>query len=101
MSSSISEPQRHFDWVAEHGMRARAVQRDFHQQLLRHFRHHIPEDSSVLECGCGTGELIAGLRPRRGLGIDISPVMLAMAKARYGSEANLQFIETDVHVYCF
>ena len=101
MSSSISEPQRHFDWVAEHGMRARAVQRDFHQQLLRHFRHHIPEDSSVLECGCGTGDLIAGLRPRRGVGIDISPVMLAKAKERYGSRANLQFIEMDAQAERF
>lgn len=101
MSSLISDPQQHFDWVAEHGQRARAVQRDFHQQLLRHFRHHIPRDSSVLECGCGTGELIAGLQPRHGVGADISPAMLARAKDRYGAESNLQFIEMDVQAESF
>jgi SAM-dependent methyltransferase len=96
MSSLYSEPQQHFDWIAEHGTRARAVQQDFHRQLLRHFRHHIPEETSVLDCGCGTGELLAGLKPRRGLGVDFSPAMIARAKVRHGSESKLEFTEMDV-----
>lgn len=101
MSSLFSEPQQHFDWIAEHGAHARGVQQDFRRQLLRHFRHHIPEESSVLDCGSGIGDLLAGLKPRRGLGVDFSPVMLAKAKDRYGSESSLQFIEMDVQTGCF
>lgn len=37
----------------------------------------------VLELGCGTGSLLAALRPERGVGIDISPEMIARARALY------------------
>lgn len=37
----------------------------------------------MLDLGSGTGELLAKLRPSRGLGIDISPKMVELAKAAY------------------
>ena len=43
----------------------------------------IPEGKSVLELGCGTGRLLAALKPRRGLGIDISPAMIRQARKQY------------------
>jgi len=43
----------------------------------------IPEGSSVLEIGCGTGTLLARIRPSRGVGVDISPKMIAIAAAKY------------------
>ena len=86
----------HFNWVADNDAQARRAQADFHAQLLQHFRHHIPEGSRVLECGCGMGDLLAGLRPASGVGVDFSPAMLAKAHARHGNQAGLSFQELDV-----
>lgn len=88
--------RQHFDWVAAHDARARRVQGGFHAQLLAHFRHQIPEGESVLELGCGAGDLLAGLAPRRGLGVDFSPAMIAKARARHGAQPGLEFRELDV-----
>lgn len=86
----------HFDWVADNDAGPRRVQHDFHAQLLRQFRHHIPEGGRVLEIGCGAGGLLAGLRPERGLGIDLSPRMIARARATHGAQAGLEFRVQDI-----
>lgn len=72
---------RHFDWVSEHDGRPRRVQRGFHAQIAAQLRRLIPEGASVLEAGCGRGELLRALRPGRGVGIDLSPRMLEQARA--------------------
>jgi SAM-dependent methyltransferase len=88
--------QRHFDWTAENDRKARAVQKDFHAQLLAVHRHHIPGNSRVLEWGCGSGELLRGLEPSVGLGIDVSPKMLEKAQAGQNT-ASLRFEVGDLH----
>ena len=92
----MNKLRAHFDWVGANDSRPRAAQGDFHAQLLRHFRHHIPAGSRVLECGCGAGDLVAGLEPSRGLGVDFSPVMLEKSRNKFGSAAALEFRELDV-----
>ena len=52
----------------------------FHEEDLRYLRFLIPEGLRVLEIGCGTGAVLAGLKPSFGLGIDISPAMIEQAK---------------------
>lgn len=88
--------REHFDWVAAHDADARRVQRGFHAQLLRLFRHRIPEGERVLECGCGAGDLLAGLKPARGLGVDFSPAMIAKARERHVSAPALEFRTHDI-----
>lgn len=88
--------REHFDWVADHDARAREAQSGFHDQLLREHRRHIPAGESVLEWGCGAGDLLAGLKPRRGVGLDLSPRMIAKARTRYGAVAELEFREADI-----
>jgi len=87
---------RHFDGIASNDARARRRQRGFHARLLRHFRHHIPEGRSVLEWGCGVGGLLRGLKPARGLGIDVSPAMIARARAATEPGAAVEFVEGDI-----
>ena len=41
------------------------------------------EDISVLEIGCGSGELIGEIKGKRKVGIDFSPAMLDIAKKQY------------------
>ena len=88
--------RRHFDYVAGHDDKVRHRQRDFHAQLREQFRQHIPPDSRVLEVGCGAGDLLAGLNPVRGLGLDFSPAMIAKARARHGENNALEFREADI-----
>lgn len=93
---SAPNPREHFDWVARHDAGARRAQAGFHAQLLDQFRHHIPAGSRVLECGCGAGDLLAGLQPSAGLGIDFSPEMIAKATVRHGARSALDFREHDI-----
>ncbi|OGZ56510.1 MAG: glycosyl transferase [Candidatus Ryanbacteria bacterium RIFCSPLOWO2_12_FULL_47_9c] len=55
----------------------------YHRTLERLLRFIIPEKGSVLEIGSGTGDLLAHLKPSRGLGIDISPAMIGVAGKKY------------------
>ncbi|MEO6992077.1 MAG: glycosyltransferase [Lacunisphaera sp.] len=92
----MTDASDHFNWVANNDADARRAQRDFHAQLLRHFRHHIPEGARVLECGCGNGDLLAGLQPTIGVGLDFSPAMLEKARKRHGNQRGLEFKQQDV-----
>lgn len=71
----------------------------YHHSLVKHLRFIIPEGSSVLEIGCGTGYLLDQLRPARGVGIDISEEMIRYARLhRPGNvyyEMNAECISLD------
>ncbi|HEY4475023.1 MAG TPA: glycosyltransferase [Candidatus Paceibacterota bacterium] len=56
----------------------------------------IPEGKRVLEVGCGTGELLAALKPSRGLGVDFSLGMIKIANTKHGYSKNLEFRVVDV-----
>jgi len=62
--------------------------RFYYSAQERYLKFLIPEGKSVLELGCGTGRLLAALKPRRGLGIDLSPAMIREAQKQH---ADLEF----------
>ena len=64
----------------------------YYDLLADIYREIIPEGSSVLEIGCGTGTLLAKVRPALGVGVDISPKMIAIAASRY---PELRFLVAD------
>src|SRR5262249_28190866 len=68
--------------------------RYYHDYLADVYRHLIPEGASVLELGCGKGDLLASLKPSRGVGVDLSPEMISCATERH---PRLEFIVADVH----
>ncbi|MCP5462782.1 MAG: glycosyltransferase [bacterium] len=55
----------------------------YHSELHRFYQFSIPVNSTVLEIGCGTGQLLASLRPAKGVGIDISRQMIENARRKY------------------
>jgi SAM-dependent methyltransferase len=55
----------------------------FYSHDHRYMRLLVPEGAAVLEIGCGNGQLLAALKPRRGVGIDLSPAMIAVARAAH------------------
>lgn len=60
-----------------------ARNRFFHDEDLRYMRFLIPSGLRVLELGCGIGDLLAGLEPSHGVGIDFSEPMIERARARH------------------
>lgn len=55
----------------------------YYNDMYRYFRFLVPENRSILMLGSGTGDLLAVLKPSRGLGIDISRKMVDLAKQRH------------------
>lgn len=63
--------------------RAREASRWYHQLLKRYFRFLVPEGARVLELGCGLGDLLAAVKPSRGVGVDFSPSVVSLARERH------------------
>ncbi|MCI0543532.1 MAG: glycosyltransferase, partial [Actinobacteria bacterium] len=68
--------------------------RYYHDRLTAIFGGLVPPGASVIELGCGRGDLLAALRPSRGVGVDFSSEAVALATARH---PDLSFVEADVH----
>lgn len=62
----------------------------YYAQIMKRLAHLVPPRSRVLDVGCGTGELLAFLRPSHGVGIDFDPQAIAEARARH---PHLSFLE--------
>ena len=62
----------------------------FHNEDLRVIKEIIPIESSVLEIGCGNGNLIGKLGVKKGVGVDISDKLINLAKKKF----------PKVHFYC-
>lgn len=73
----------YFDKAAETRILWRKRNWYYHRELYNFFSFAIPKGSSTLEIGCSTGDLIAAVAGENGLGIDISPNMIKLAKESY------------------
>lgn len=78
--SFYEQRQTHWDQVAGRLERWHGWGGYYQKRVAQIYRFNIPPGQSVLEIGCGSGDLLASLRPSRGLGIDISPRMVARAR---------------------
>jgi SAM-dependent methyltransferase len=71
------------DAQAPESDRWRRKNRYYYEEVERIVRFHVPPGSSVLEIGCGTGNLLAALAASRGVGLDISPKILGIARSKH------------------
>jgi SAM-dependent methyltransferase len=65
----------------------------YYEDDYRTVRFLVPEGLKVLELGCGTGALLARLKPSLGVGVDLSPRMIEIAKRKH---PQLRFVVGDV-----
>jgi SAM-dependent methyltransferase len=65
----------------------------YYEEVERIAKFFIPPGSRVLEIGCSTGDLLAALKPSRGVGIDLSPRMVELARSKH---PDLEFHAADV-----
>ncbi len=66
----------------------------YRRRLIDVYRSLMSEGKDILEIGCGTGELLAALKPENGNGIDFSHEMVKRAEAKF---PDLTFKEMDAH----
>ena len=69
----------HFD---RHAPATTRASRSYRRLLANYYNRLIPAGASVLEVGCGDGELLALIHAGRKTGIDLSEAQLAHARAR-------------------
>lgn len=75
--------QEHFDRHAPALLRWQERNAHYHRHLRSLFRRFIPPGRRVLELGSGSGDLLAAVRPARGVGIDLSPDVVETARRRH------------------
>lgn len=64
-------------------IRVKECARHYHSLLRRYFAFLVPPALRVLELGCGLGDLLAAVKPSRGVGVDFSPQMVEQARQRH------------------
>ncbi|KKQ91791.1 MAG: Methyltransferase type 12 [Microgenomates group bacterium GW2011_GWC1_39_7b] len=73
----------HFDKIANSYDLYKKNNQYYYDNLKILLASFIHSKSKVLEIGCGTGDLIASLKPEYGMGFDISNKMIAIAKRKH------------------
>jgi SAM-dependent methyltransferase len=67
--------------------------RYFYEDHYRYLRFLIPPGCSVLDLGCGIGDVLNALEPSRGVGIDLSSDAVEIARTRYPT---MEFCAGDI-----
>lgn len=75
--------KEYFDKQAEKRAKDRKKHSYYWNSITRYCNYFSHETSSVLEIGCGTGELIHEIKGARKVGIDFSERMIQIAKGRF------------------
>lgn len=73
----------HFEKIAPKRVRKRKSHSYYWDDITYYCNYFSHESISVLEVGCGTGELLNDIRAAKKTGIDFSPAMIAEAKNRF------------------
>jgi len=88
---------KHWDNIAASVSRKSSWSDYYHERLHQIYRLLVVPGQRVMEIGCGTGDLLAGLQPSFGLGIDLSKEMVQYASERH---PDLHFTACDAHDLC-
>ncbi|MEW6469723.1 MAG: glycosyltransferase [Bacteroidota bacterium] len=75
--------REYFDRLAPAHRKRGFFRRYYWNEITRYIHYFAHEDNSVLEIGCGTGDLLEALPGRKKTGIDISPEMIRIAREKY------------------
>jgi 2-polyprenyl-3-methyl-5-hydroxy-6-metoxy-1,4-benzoquinol methylase len=69
----------------------------YYGALKQCFDRAVPAEcrASVLDVGCGTGQVLASLSPGRGVGIDLSEQMIDKAREQFALRKELAFLAID------
>lgn len=92
---SLSPVREHFDQIAREYDYWKTRNSYYYQNIKTLYREYIEPGKNVLDFGCGTGGVLADLEPGVGIGFDISPEMLKLARAKFPEHTNLYFTSSQ------
>lgn len=91
ISAHLERIRGHYDQVSKIPSKAQGYRRI----LARYYNLLIPAWASVLEVGCGAGDLLSCLQVRKRVGVDVSETQIKLAKENVpGGEFHVQAGET-------
>jgi SAM-dependent methyltransferase len=90
----LDQVRRFYDDHHDGIERKRCERRYFYGYLTRVLKARVPPGQRVLDLGCGSGHLLAALKPARGVGIDIASRAIATARRQH-QDGKLHFFEGD------
>lgn len=86
----------YFDSTAKDYTINKREHRYYLEKLISSFKEKVPKNKlNILDIGCGTGDLLYSLRPKKGVGVDISKKMIMTAKKRFSKISNLDFMTSS------
>jgi len=83
MSYQEENRKEYFEKIALKHKKARGGSAYYWREITHYCDYFSQEDIAILEVGCGTGELLNGIRAKRKVGIDFSEGMIAIAKEKF------------------
>lgn len=83
MNNKQNLVRKQFDNLAKDYKKIKQRNQTYINELKNIFCSIVKPDSRVLEIGCGTADILACTHPKNGVGIDISPSMISIAKSGY------------------
>ena len=90
MALVSSEIKKYWDGFAPKWVKYRKRRSYYWNSISKYCNYFIQPDCSVLEVGCGTGDLLNSIKGKEKAGIDFSPKMIELAKSRFD---NINFYE--------
>jgi len=88
--------RKHYNSIAKKRLKWYRRNKFYHKGILKYYKFLVQKDSSILELGCATGDLIGNLSPSYGVGVDISDEMIKIAKKRF---PRVNFVCSDVESF--
>ncbi|GAB4208587.1 MAG: bifunctional class I SAM-dependent methyltransferase/glycosyltransferase family 2 protein [Bacteroidia bacterium] len=85
----------YFDHLAKQRVK-KTINAYYWKEITRYIEYFTHEYDSVLEIGCGSGDLIAKIKGRHKTGIDFSEYQIQWAKEKYG-HLNIEFLVMDAN----
>ena len=91
-AESLARRRAEYDRYADERERWQGKNRSYYRSIERLAQFVVPRGASVLEIGCGVGDLLAALQPAVGVGVDLSPRLVERARQKH---PHLDFQEGD------
>ncbi len=91
----MSSPRQYFNEYAKK-RQERKFSAYYWNEISNYVAYFSHEDSSVLEVGCGSGDLLARIAGSKKTGIDFSPEYISWAKQKHGDKG-IEFLLMDAN----
>lgn len=92
----MTESEKYFNSIAHDYDFWKRKNGFYYSNLIELYRSLIPTGSTILEIGCGTGDIVTSLNSKSAKGIDISHEMIEIAKRKHVKDVSVVFEQQNI-----